>query len=560
MAAITAVIFDLDDTLYDCTGVLVDAARRRAAEAMVKAGLPMTVEQAYQLQVKLASEYGPRLNVFEKIAEIYEKDEYLVRVALEAYNSSEISHDIKPFPDVIPTLRKLRALGYKLFIITSGVYSRQKRKLDILGLWQYVDDVLINDLERGTSYEECFHEILLKHHLMSKEVVCVGDRLHEEIRTGNHLGMTTVQMMHGRFRDVAPQSPVEEPDFRIRRISELPAILKRINRARSHEHYRVVAIGGGTGLPVVLQGLKHRTKNLTALVTVTDSGRSSGRLRKEMGVLPPGDIRNCLVALSQNEQSQKRLHDLFQFRFRNGSLEGMSLGNLFLVALSEITGSFEKAVKEAGEIFAIQGKVLPSTLRDCHVCAILSDGREVREEFNVRQPGKPPIKRVFLEPEDAEALPEAVDEVLEADVIVLGPGSLYTSVISNLLVKGIPEAIRDSNAKVIYVCNIVTQPGQTDGYKASDHVKAVMDYLHPAELDLVLVNSKIPPREVIERYRSEGAELVEIDEDLFRLDVRVVTADLIENIQGFRILWEKADLLRHDPEKLAELIMKIEGE
>lgn len=555
MSRIAAVIFDLDDTLYDCAGQLADAARRRAAKAMVEAGLPCSEEEAYRLQIDLTAKLGVRVNIFEHIAEQYKKGKELARAAYTAYNRSDVG-EIKPFPDVIPTLRSLRAAGFKLFILTTGVFTRQKRKIDVLGLAPYVDDCLIEDDELGRPREAAFLELLHRHALISKEVAVVGDRPHDEIRTANYLGMTTIQMLHGRFQSIIPQDEIEEADYRIAAIGEVPALLKRVNRARSHEQPRIVAIGGGTGLPIVLQGLKRFTKNLTAVVTVTDSGRSSGKLRKELHVLPPGDIRNCLVALSDSEQSEKRLHDLFQYRFSNGSLEGMSLGNLFLVALTDILGSFEQAVKEAGEIFSIRGKVLPSTLTDTHVCATLADGTLVEEEFNVRQPGKPPIKRVFLKPESVPATPEALDEIKEADIIVLGPGSLFTSVVTNLLVQGIPEAIAESDAKVIYVCNIVNQPGQSDGFNASDHVHAIMEYLTPARLDTVFVNTTMPSPATIKNYEAHGKKLVEVDKAMDKLGVKVVRADLCEKIEKRPILWEKADLLRHDPNKLAALIMK----
>jgi len=555
MARITALIFDLDDTLYDCSGQLGEAARRRAAAAMVEAGLPLSEEEAYRLQIELVEEHGVRVKVFEKIAQDYGHGQDMVKAAYSAYNRSEVA-EIELFPDVLPTLRALRSSGYKLFIITTGVFSRQKQKMNMLGLKPYVDDYFIEDDELGRPREDVFLEMLHRHSLISKEVAVVGDRPMDEIRTANYLGMTTIQMMHGRFTSIIPQEVIEEPDYKINAVGELPALLKRVNRVRSHEQPHIVAIGGGTGLPLLLEGLKRHTKNLTAIVTVTDSGRSSGKLREEMGVLPPGDIRNCLVALSETEQSEQRLHDLFQYRFGNGSLEGMSLGNLFLVALSDIMGGFEHAVKEAGQIFSIQGKVLPSTLADTHICATLQDGSTVEQEFNVREPGKPPIKRVYLKPEESEATPEALVEIREADIIVLGPGSLFTSVITNLLVKGIPEAIAESDAKVIYVCNIVTQPGQTDGFRAIDHVAAIMEYLKPAELSAALVNTTAPPPNILKNYEAEGKALAEIDDKLERLGVPIIKADLCEDIQERRILWEKADLLRHDPDKLTDLIMQ----
>lgn len=558
MPTIKAIIFDLDDTLYDCTGTLVDAARWRAARAMRRLKLPCTVKEAYQLQVSLAEKYGPKFPVFQKIAEMYHKGESFVQKVYEAYNQARVEK-IVPFPDVPATLRQLREEKYRLYLITSGVYERQRRKIQMLKIAHFFDDIVIDDHERGSTREECFIDLLKRHGLTPKEVMAVGDRVHSEIRIANFLGMTTVQMVHGRFQSLLPEDNLEVPDFRIQRISELPAILRRVNRARTKEQPKIVAIGGGTGLPMVLAGMRHFTKDIVAIVTVTDSGRSSGKLRKRFGVLPPGDIRNCLVALSQTDHSSEWLHKLFDFRFTDcgGDLEGMNMGNLVLVALAEIAGSFEKGLREASEIFNIQGKVLPSTLTNTHICARLKDNSIVKEEVNVRGLNKPPIEEVFLEPADAAPLPEAIDEIRNADAIILGPGSLYTSVITNLLVRGIPEAIRESEAKVIYVCNIATQPGQTDGYNASDHVKAIIRYLGEGVLDYVLVNKTTPPAQIVRKYEAKNSPLVKLDPGLDKLGVKVIRADLVEKIDRTRILWEKADLLRHDPDKLALAITKI---
>ena len=553
MPKIKAVLFDLDDTLFDCCGLLVEAARRRAAKAMVQAGLPCTEEEAYRTQIELAEEHGPRFNVFDAMAETHGMPSSLAQTALTAYNSEEVG-DIKPFPDVPDTLAELRAQGYKLLLYTSGVYARQQKKVEALGIGSCFDEILINDIETGEHRDDCFLDLLTRHHLRPDEVACVGDRIQSEIKTGNSLGMTTVQMLQGRFKDLAPKSDLEEPDYKITRISELHQVLRVVNRRNKGGEPRVVAIGGGTGLPIVLQGLKDYTPNLTAVVTVTDAGRSSGRLRADLGVLPPGDMRNCLVALSD---SRKLLNDLFQYRFEEGALGGMNFGNLFIAAMAKVTGSFEAAIRETSRILAIQGKVLPSTYDDVHLCAKLDDGRVVEGEIDVRGPGKAPIRDVFLNPADARPNEEAINEILRADLIVIGPGSLYTSIIANLLVPAVPEAIRSSKAKKVYVCNIVTQPGQTDRYSVTDHIAAVQRYLGEGVLDGVLVNSHLPPQSLLDRYREEGAELIRMDERMGSSHVQCILDDLVENLDHKRILWEKQDLLRHDPEKLAELIWNL---
>jgi uncharacterized cofD-like protein len=556
MARIKGIIFDLDDTLYDCSDCLVDAARRRAARAMVAQGVPCDEAAAHKLQVDLAARHGPGCRIFDHIAEQYGKGKEFVEELLRAYNSDEVE-EIQPFPDVVSVLRNLRAQGYMLFLVTSGVHRRQERKIDLLGIRPLFDEIVINDSEIGMELEECYISLLTRHGLTPQECIVVGDRVDAEIRIANYLRMTTVQMMHGRFRSLLPKNEFEEPDFKVRRISELHEILVTANKRRNREQARILALGGGTGLPMVLQGLKAYTRNLTAIVTVTDSGRSSGRLRRDLGVLPPGDARNCLVALASSDRTGRQLFDLFQYRFEDGGLAGMSFGNLFLAALEKINGSFEQALRSASEILAIEGKVIPSTLTNTDICAVLQDGTIRREEYNVRGLNKPPIEHVYLEPEDAPATEEAVREIEQADAIVIGPGSLYTSVITNLLVRGITRAIRHSNARVIYICNIVTQPGQTDGYTAADHVRAVQKYIGDGTLDYVLVNNTVPPEDILARYEEAGASLLLPDDDLRSLGPQIVEDDLCEDLSHERVLWEKQDLLRHDPAKLAHIIMEL---
>jgi uncharacterized cofD-like protein len=547
---VKAVIFDLDDTLYDCTGSLIDASRRRAAKTMVEAGLSCTEEEAYQLQKELAEKHGPYHPVFNEIVNRFHADPY------KAYNSSEVI-GIKPFSDVIPTLKELREMDYKLFLLTVGVHERQEKKINILGLKSYFDEIIINDQEIGLLMEDCIRDLMGRHNINFREAVMVGDRVRDELRIAKSLGMITIQMLHGRFKNELAVNECDRPDYKIKRIFQIPTILQLRNMDKTPDKLRILAIGGGTGLPIMLEGSKTYSKHLTAMVTVTDSGRSSGVLREEFGMLPPGDARNCLVALSETEEQERELYQLFQYRFNRGSLDGMSLGNLLMAALTDITGSFEQAIKRASKILNIRGKVLPSTLKNTHICAELEDGTYVEEEFKVRALGKAPIKNVFLKASDAASYPEAVDEIQKADIIVIGPGSLYTSIITNLLVAGIRTAIRSSKATKIYVCNIVTQPGQTDHYKISDHIKAVIKYLGEDVLDYVIINSNIPRKDILERYQKEGADPVLIDEGVYNMNINVKKADLVEDIDQKRILWEKQDLLRHDPDKLANSVCRV---
>ncbi len=551
-----AIIFDLDDTLYDCTGSLLEASRKRAAKVMVKAGLPCTEEEAYLMQKELSEKYGPYYLVFNEMAKKFGCSDNFVDSALKAYNSNEVS-DIKLFPDVIPTLKKLALEKYKLFLLTIGIHERQQKKIELLKLEPYFDEIIINDQEVGLLMDDCFEEIVKKYALNPRNVVAVGDRVRAELRIAKSLGMVTVQMLHGRFKVESASDDSNKPDYKIKRIFQLSTVLKLKDLGKTRDQLRILATGGGTGLPRALEGLKTYSENLTAIVTVTDSGRSSGIIREQYGILPPGDARNCLIALSESEEQEKDLYQLFQYRFNKGSLNGMSLGNLLMAALTDITGSFEQAIKKASKILSIKGKVLPSTLASTHICAELEDGSIVEEEFNVRAPQKPPIKRVFLKSNNVECPPEAISEINKADIVVIGPGSLYTSIISNLLVGGIKEALQNTKAVKIYICNIVTQPGQTDNYTASDCVKTIIKYLGEGVLDYVLFNNKFPNDDILEKYRSEGAEIVTVDEDLAKINVEVEVTDLIENIEQKRILWEKQDLIRHDPEKLADSICRI---
>ena len=551
-----AIIFDLDDTLYDCTGSLLEASRKRAARAMVNAGLPCTEEEAYILQKELSEKHGPYCPVFNEISNKFNMGHELVRSALKAYNSNEVT-DIQLFPDVVPTLKKLAQEKYKLFLLTTGIYERQYKKIELLNLEPYFDEIIINDQEVGLLMEDSFEAIVRKYSLSPQNVVVVGDRVRGELRIAKSKGMVTVQMLHGRFKNETAYDSSNKPDYKIKRFFQLPTLLKLKDAGKTHENLKILAIGGGTGLPIALEGLKTYSENLTAIVTVTDSGRSSGVIREQYGILPPGDVRNCLVALSETEEQEKDLYQLFQYRFNKGSLNGMSLGNLLMAALTDITGSFDQAIKKASKILAIKGKVLPSTLTSTHICAELKDGTVVEEELNVRAPRKAPIERVVLKSNDVECLPDAISEIEKADIIVIGPGSLYTSVISNLLVGGIKDALQRTKAVKIYLCNIVTQPGQTDNYTASDHIKAIIKYLGEGVLDYVLVNNNFPREEIIEKYRKGDADIVALDENLEKNNVAIEVTDLIENIEQKRVLWEKQDLIRHDPEKLADSICRV---
>lgn len=310
---------------------------------------------------------------------------------------------------------------------------------------------------------------------------------------------------------------------------------------------RVAALGGGTGLSTLLRGIKTHTANITAIVTVTDDGGSSGRLVQDKGMVPPGDIRNCLVALADAE---KAMTDLFQHRFRNdsGSLSGHSLGNLFIAAMvDQANGDFERAVELASDVLAIRGRVIPASLDHVILRALLEDGSEVYGETKIVEAGKR-IRRLMLEPPNCTAHSSAVAAILNADVICIGPGSVYTSVIPNLLVPGIAEALHRSEAIKIYICNVMTQRGESDSFSASEHVRSIVEQVHLKVFDYVLVNTGTPTSAQMARYEDFGQHLVHPDLDVIRsMGFRVIAGNYMSD----------SDLIRHDPMKVASKIMSI---
>jgi len=309
---------------------------------------------------------------------------------------------------------------------------------------------------------------------------------------------------------------------------------------------RIVTIGGGTGLSVILTGLKEYTSNITAIVTVADSGGSSGRLRQEFDILPPGDIRNCLVALAD---APTLMRDLFQFRFETSSdLSGHSFGNLFITVMTRLTGDFEKAIKETSKVLALRGQVIPSTLNNVALVAQYKDGTTTVGEDKIAKTLRP-INRVSLEPAYPQATPDAVKAIEEAQMIILGPGSLYTSIIPNLLIKEITDAIAMSGAIKVYVCNVMTQPGETDGYSASDHVKALINHSHPSVIDYCIVNTGEVPKDILKRYTEQNSYVVINDrKKIENFGYRVIEDD-------FGVVEEEVE--RHDSIKLAKIILGL---
>lgn len=350
-------------------------------------------------------------------------------------------------------------------------------------------------------------------------------------------------LLWGQTRTVGSITSVIRPDGE----EELVDVL--LAHRRLYRGPKIVVIGGGTGLSTLLRGLKVYSANITAIVTVADDGGSSGRLRQEFGVLPPGDIRNCLAALASEE---KLLTELFQYRFRAGDgLMGHSFGNLFLTAMSDITGDLERAIAASSKVLAIRGQVLPATLSDVRLWAELTDGRYIEGESKITEAGGQ-IDQIGCIPANPPALPAAIKAIKEADYIIMGPGSLYTSVIPNLLVTEIADAIAAAKVPKIYVCNIMTQPGETQGYSVADHIKAIDKACGRPLFNAVLVHKKAPSSRALIRYAKGNSHPVFLDrEEVEKLGRRIVPANVMFE--------DETGCVRHNHHKLAKVLLKWYG-
>ncbi|WP_101773908.1 gluconeogenesis factor YvcK family protein [Peptostreptococcus faecalis] len=314
----------------------------------------------------------------------------------------------------------------------------------------------------------------------------------------------------------------------------------------------VVVMGGGTGQSIFLRGLKHETKNITAIVTVADDGGGSGALREDLGMLPPGDIRNCLLALANIEPT---MNEVMKYRFPEGALKGQSFGNLFLAAMNGLYDNFETAIYKMSQIFAITGKVLPVTLDDINLVAELENGEVVVGESNIPKVSKAKnskIKKLYLDKKDVRPLEEVISSINKAEAVVIGPGSLYTSILPNILVEDVVDALTNTIAPKVYVCNIMTQPGETDGKSVVDHVKVLIEHAGVNFIDYIIVNNEDLPDEVFERYSKDGAKLVILDDEqkkeLKNMGITCVEQRLIEIKNGY---------IRHDAEVVANTVVRI---
>ena len=308
---------------------------------------------------------------------------------------------------------------------------------------------------------------------------------------------------------------------------------------------KIVVIGGGSGLAILLRGLKQVTSNITAIVTVADDGGSSGRLRSQFNIPPPGDIRNCLVALADAEPM---MSDLFQFRFQeSGELEGHNFGNLFILAMLKVTGDFEKAIKESSKILAIRGRVVPATLKKVTLLAEHKDGSQTEGESNISKV-RSPIERLYLKPEGCGATEDALQAIQNADAIVIGPGSLYTSILPNLLIEDLSAALARTNVPKIYICNMMTQPHETDHFSVFDHVNTIVEHSRPEVLSHILVNIGQIPAPILKKYANEEAFPVELDLSKVKsMGYEVIEAKLVNCV----------DTIRHNPRRVSKVIADI---
>jgi len=313
--------------------------------------------------------------------------------------------------------------------------------------------------------------------------------------------------------------------------------------------YRIAAIGGGTGLSTLLRGLKNYSENLTAIVTVADDGGGSGKIREDFGILPPGDIRNCILALANAEPVMQQV---LQYRFKEGYLKGQSFGNLLIAAMTDLCGGFLLGVKQISNVLAVTGKVLPVSLDNISLCARLKNGTIVEGESRipmVQQEEKSPIEEVFIKPANAKALPEAIDAINNAQCIVMGPGSLYTSILPNLMLEEVRNAILCSKALKIYIANVMTQPGETTGYTLKDHIDALIRHGGGEKLiDAVIVNNSVPPPSILDRYLNENSVPVLYRQENESIGYAVIEDDLLDYSSGY---------IRHNPRKLAKKVVEL---
>ncbi|ETV71613.1 hypothetical protein H257_13074, partial [Aphanomyces astaci] len=561
---VEAIVFTLDDVLYDHTGTLSGLAVERAFGQLVEEGTFESLDQAHESLRRFRHAFGYRKNFALFVDDLVSggglTSDAAQRVLTE-YNASAFvlgtAPHIQPFPSTIPTLEALKDQGYKLGLLCSGTPESQWEKIHTLGVAWCFDHVLI--VPAGNlSGDGNLSKVMPVLKNMAKQlavptskVVLVGKRVFGELKAAKQMGLITVRMMYGKYAKTMPVDDLEQPHYQMSNLDQLPAILVLAEGRRPRPH--IVALGGGTGLAVLLKALREYPADLTAIVTVFDSGRHSGALRKTLGILPPGDIRNCLVALSDSDQL---LHQLMNYRFQDHYLEGASLGNLLLAALTDIHGgSFDQAVASISDILNIRGQVLPATLDQSELCAVLADGSTVVSEVNVRSPDKAaPIRHVFLENASVTAYPAAIAAIEAADIILISPGGFYTSIIATLLVPGIKEAIAKARGAVVYISNVATQTGQSDGYTLPQTLSILAEYLGDDVVDYVIANNAIPSTLPFEH----GETLLLPTRDMEAAERPIlVQGRAFTDMSAFDVEWKKVPMIKHNGEMVLSMLYRI---
>lgn len=595
------VIFDLDDTLYDCTGMVKNRLIWRVARVLSEE-LNLDKSTVYQDMIRVRRNH-PLENYFHLYLNRLGLDvDRLVKICESEYTRDQESviksGELTLFEGCRELLSGLMKSGWRLFLVTKGHRKLQNLKIDVLGIRDYFEGIYIVDSGGKSSV---FDQVISVRNINVSRLVIVGDRPNSEISIGLKLGARVIHYMWGCYRNVELDSGLDSRLlFRCSNIKQLSLKLSELYDQMTRR-LKIVCLGGGTGQPLLLSGLLSEIKKrglldveLCSVVAVTDSGRSSGRLRELFKCQPPGDCRNCLMGMID---SQTDLHRLFQYRFDSdaGELEGHSLGNLMLTALMESQkkegkgemGKLKDAVDKMETILGIDDgrKVLPVCDSVVDLCAQLENEEMARGEVEVRKVGKSPIHRVWVYYSDPilkkqlgipKVSDDVVSEILSADLVVLGPGSFYTSVLCNLMYARMVDSLRKCCGKVIWVSNLTTQPGQTDRMTLSDHYQKLIEVLGNNVLNGVIVNNVRPNESIISEYSSQGVDYIgngirsgtetgcgtgtrcgtgngyEFLDD----SVELISGDLLENRHKDedRNLWNKQDCIRHDPSKLGKTI------
>ncbi|KAL8003406.1 putative ATP-dependent RNA helicase DEAD-box, LPPG:FO 2-phospho-L-lactate transferase CofD/UPF0052 [Plasmopara halstedii] len=596
---IRAVAMILDDVLYDHSKLLSHLAIERGIAQLLAEDAFLTAAAAFEALQTFRNAYGLRKRFPRFVDSLVQSRLSPIQAqrVIKAYYESNVpeAQSITPFPGVRKALLNILRDGEvcQLALLLIGKPDVQRARLQALGVDDLFHQIVhINSNPSLAQLISAVEQLARQLQVPPSAVMFVGRKAFYEIKAANTVGMLTVRMHFGKYASVMPTDEMEQSNYQIESIEQLVPIVKLANQQILQP--KIVAIGGGTGLAVLLKELRHYPAELTAVVTVFDSGRHSGSLRKCLGILPPGDIRNCLVALSDSDELMSKL---MNYRFQENFMEGCSLGNLLLAALTDLQGGFDRAISTISDILKINGSVLPATLESTELCAELMDGSVVTSEVNVRSPFMPdddaesrsefnlstsspsempsamlskpakervrkaPIKRVYLQNQNVEAYLPAVRAIEDADIIILSPGGFYTSIVANLLVPGIRDAIVRSTGATVYISNVTTQNGQTDGYTLEKTLEELSKYLGANAIDYVIANNTKPPKDTIAPYLERGEELLLPTPGMTAMKHPVLIQGQIyqENLAAGRVVreWNKTPMLKHSGSRVAAILYSI---